>query len=286
MLYYLYGITNRDNGLQAPALASIQRLPCSELAALIEPVPGADFGPEGLERNLQCLDWVARTARRHEAVLRAAMAGGPVIPARLCTVFSDASVVVESVVKEHRRLFSTLRYLQDRSEWGLKVYCDEERLDAAIGDSDPQLRALAEAAIDATPGRAYLLTKKREARRVELRRRRAQAVIDSVIDGLESLPIGLQQRDILAAEITGHALPMVLNLAALVGADDLLAYHAEVQVLSAGLAAEGFSIETSGPWPPYSFSQDAAEDDPDAADYQAGDAIESARAPRRAGSEV
>ncbi len=261
MICYLYGITNLDNRLEAPVFASVERLPCSELAAIVEHVADDDFGPESLDRNLASLDWVARTALRHEAVLHAAMAGGPVIPARLCTVFTDAGAVVESIAGDSERLTSTLRYLQNRSEWGLKIHVDEARLDAGIDDSDPKLAALAASAIDASPGKLYLLTKKREARREEIRRERTQAAINRVLDGLESLPVALHERSLLSADITGREQPMVLNVAALVGDDDLLAYHAEVQVLTAELESEGFSIETSGPWPPYSFSQEVGEDE-------------------------
>lgn len=271
MICYLYGITNLDNRLEAPLFASIERLACSQLAAIVEHVPDADFGPEILDQNLLSIDWVARTALRHEAVLSAAMAGGPVIPARLCTVFTDAGAVVQSLAGDHDRLSTTLRYLQSRSEWGLKVYLDAARLDAGIDDSDPKLRAIEEATIGASPGKVYLLTKKREARREELRRERTQEALDRVLDGLESLPISLHQRSLLAADITGRAEPMVLNVAALVSDDDLLAYHAEVQVLKAELAEEGFSIETSGPWPPYSFSQEAGEDDDEDASCEEGD---------------
>lgn len=270
MICYLYGITSVDNLLEAPVFASVRRLPCSELAALVEEVPDVEFGPESLERNLASLDWVARTARRHEAVLHAAMAGGPVIPARLCTVFSDAVAVTESITGEHERLFSTLRYLGGRSEWGLKVHLDEARLDAGIDDSDPKLQALSEAAIGASPGKAYLLTKKREARREEIRRERTQDAIGLVLDGLESLPILLHQRSLLAPDITGRPEPMVLNVAALVRDADLFAYHAEVQVLMASLAEGGFSLETTGPWPPYSFAQEAGDEDEAMSDDEDG----------------
>lgn len=257
MVYYLYGLTRADNRLEAPELASVQKVACSDVTALVEQVEEDDFGPESLDRNLASLDWVARTARRHEAVLGAAMVGGPVIPARLCTVFTDATVVLESVAADLARFSSVLRYLEDRAEWGLKVYRDDERLDAALGDSDPALMALLEAARGAGPGTSYLLRRKQEARRAELRERREAAAIDSVLDGLGSLPVVLQRRPVLAGEITGHTLPMVLNVAALVRASELLAYHAEVQVLTADLQRDGFTVESSGPWPPYSFVQEA-----------------------------
>ena len=124
MLYYLYGITSSDNSLSAVPAASVEKVVCSGLTALVEPVADGDFAPDALEVSLGSLDLVARTARKHEALLEAAMASGPVLPARLCTLFKDTGAVLRSLTDNHPRLSSMLGRLRHRSEWGLKVYCD------------------------------------------------------------------------------------------------------------------------------------------------------------------
>lgn len=269
MLYYLYGITSSDNSLSAVPAASVEKVVCSDLLALVEPVADGDFAPDALEASLGSLDWVARTARKHEALLEAAMASGPVVPARLCTLFKDTGAVLRSLTDNHPRLSSMLGRLRHRSEWGLKVYCDEARLRETLGNSDPEMCALAEAALTASPGRMYLLTKKREARRLEITRARIEEAVDEILGALETLPIALRQKAALSGDVTGHSEPMVLNLAALVGDQELFAYHAEVQVLATALSADGFVFETSGPWPAYSFS----DEDGDEGDVESEDKL-------------
>lgn len=260
MFCYLFGITSVENPLDATPLSGLRRIAFRDVAALVEDVSSDDFGPSGLERNMASVDWVTRTARRHEAIVSAVMSLGPVIPARLCTIFSDARAVERTLDEEHHRLKTRLSYLAARSEWSLKLYCDPEKLDASVDQADPELAALTRAEEGASQGKAYLLRKKRDARRAELREGITNVAIDCLIEGLESLPVTLKERALLASDLTGRSEPMVLNLAALVGDDDLLAFHAEVKVLAMTLAERGFTLDTGGPWPPYTFASEADDD--------------------------
>lgn len=276
MFCYLFGITSVENPLDATLLSGLRRIAFRDVAALVEDVSSDEFGPAGLERNMASVDWVTRAARRHEAIVSAAMTLGPVIPARLCTIFSDATAVERTLDEEHQRLRSQLSYLGARSEWSLKLYCDAEKLDASVDEADPELAALARAEEGATQGKAYLLRKKRDARRAELRDGITNVAIDCLIEGLETLPVTLRERALIASDLTGRSEPMVLNLAALVGDDDLLAFHAEVKVLAMTLAERGFTLDTSGPWPPYTFASEQGDTDEDADDADDDDADDNA----------
>lgn len=271
MFCYLYGITSAENSLDAAPLSGIQRIACRELTALVEAVSGDEFGPAELDRNMASVDWVTRTARRHEAVLSAAMSFGPVIPARLCTIFSDAGAVARTLTEEHERLAGRLRYLADRSEWSLKLYCREEALDALVDSADPELAALAQAETGANEGKVYLLRKKQASRRAELRQGLIDEAIDGLIEGVESLPVTLRERALMSSDLTGRSDPMVLNLAVLVGDEDLIALHAELKVLATTLAEMGFTLESSGPWPPYTFANDEEESGEEAPDGEPAD---------------
>lgn len=256
MQYYMYGITSSENPLRGAHLAPIEKVAGAHLAAMVEPVSDADFSPQMLDARLSSLEWVARTARRHQSVLGAAMESGPVIPARLCTLFSNRDAILHYLSENEERLSTSLRRLKSCSEWGLKIFCDEGQLGAAVTESDAEIQSLAATAVSASPGRAYVLYKKRDARRDFLRRERIDAAMDQVLEELGLLPISICHKTFLSKEMTGRNEPMVLNVAALVGDAELTAYHATVKVLSDELGAEGFLFETSGPWPAYSFSGD------------------------------
>jgi hypothetical protein len=224
------------------------------LVALVEPVSTEEFSPEALEQRLQSVEWVAHLARKHEAVLEAAMDHGPVIPARLCTMFSDVDAVKRSLAENEERFLSALARLAGRREWGLKVFCDARRSQATVAAADREVQVLDAALATAAPGHAYVLTRQRDARAAEVAAARIDEVVDEILDILGSLPVEARLKPPPPPQATGRCEPMVLNLAALVGTPAEAAFQAAIDELASRFGQEGFEFEVTGPWPPYSFS--------------------------------
>ena len=120
---YLYGVVPSGQPLPASDVVPLQAIPFSTLVALVEPVPASEFSPETLEQRLQSVDWVAPLARKHTAVLEDAMQHGPVFPARLCTLFTSATALTNSLAENEQRFHEALSLLRGRQEWGLKMFC-------------------------------------------------------------------------------------------------------------------------------------------------------------------
>ncbi len=226
----------------------------SRLVALVEPVSSEEFSPETLEQRLQSVEWVARLARKHEAVLEAAMEHGPVIPARLCTLFSDVDAVKRSLAENEERFLSALARLAGRREWGLKIFCDTGRLQATAARADRQVEAFDAALATAAPGRAYVLTRQRDARAAQIAAARIDEMAGEILGTLESRTVESRLRPPLPTRATGRCEPMVLNLAALVCAPKEGAFQAAIDELASRFGPEGLEFEVTGPWPPYSFS--------------------------------
>jgi hypothetical protein len=60
-------------------------------------------------------------------------------------------------------------------------------------------------------------------------------------------------RSLLSGAATGRREAMVVNVALLVDTAGCPALHTAVGELDAHLRTEGFALELTGPWPPYSF---------------------------------
>ena len=56
---YLYGVAPRGQRLPATEGLVIEAVPFSDLAAVVEPVPAAEFSSEVLEEKLQRVEWIA-----------------------------------------------------------------------------------------------------------------------------------------------------------------------------------------------------------------------------------
>jgi hypothetical protein len=271
---YLYGVVPGGQAVPSPRGATLRAVPFGSLVALVELVPSSEFSATELEQKMQRIDWVGPLACKHAAVLEDIMRHGPVVPARLCTLFTSAGSLAGSLAEEAPRFQDALRWLGGRQEWGLKLFCDEGRLRALVGAADPRARALEAAAGDASEGQAYVLRKQRDGRVAAVAGARIEEIAGEVIDTLAELVADTRLRALLSAAVTGRRDAMVMNAAVLADRTAEAALRDAVAELAAQLAEDGFSLELTGPWPPYSFlnDEDAEPEDAEPEDAEPEDA--------------
>jgi hypothetical protein len=214
---YVYAITNEREppSLRGLGGAAVVKVSSGESAAFASWVEAGDLIPS--EERL----W------EHEAVCEALMEGGPVIPARFGTSFSDEDEVVQTLRKREGRITSLLARLADHIELGIRVFGERPRGGTEVGS----------AAAAVHPGRAYL-----EQRRVENAERQATAA--AIHRALEPLAREGRFRAIPA----GHS---VMAGAYLVRRQDVESFRRRVKSLEAEFPKA--AIVCTGPWPPYSF---------------------------------
>lgn len=244
-----------DSGLADSALAdvagvggrAVRPVRAAGLAAVVEDVDLDEFGEEALRRNLEDLDWLEATARRHHEVVRQVADRGPVVPLRLAAVFHDDPGVVRMLQARHDELCAALDTVGARAEWGVKVYSPERQAGETASTDD-----------DERPGLAYL--KKRRAE-LTARDEAAQAAIDSaamIHTDLTDLATAAELRGSQSPELTDTPGRLVLNSAYLV--DDAAADDFAAAVDRLAASHPEVTVELTGPWPPYSFASAAAAD--------------------------
>ena len=243
---WMYGVTGDNAEPFADGVAGVGGVPprtitAARLTAVVGDVGDREYGEAALRRNLEDLDWLARTARAHHTVLEVVAKRGPVVPMRLATLFASDAGVTGTLQERADDFREALSVISARSEWGVKAY--------AVKPADlagkPERPA-------AGPGAAYL------------QRRRAQltASSDARAEALASARTGYAELGRFAVlsrlyppqapDLAGQQAPMVLNAAYLVAderagefataIDDLIATHRFVQ------------LTLTGPWPAYSFT--------------------------------
>lgn len=257
-LLYLYGIVRRDAPLEAPISwggTTLGAIVHHGLVALVETVSASEFSPEVLEVCLANVDWVARVARKHETTLEAVMQDGPVIPARLCTLFTSEQAVHELLENGEDDFVATFERIDGAEEWGVKVYCDESVVRKSTEETDSRAKAFADAANLVSPGQAHVLRKKREARIVEVAAQKTVEVSERVLDEIETLDVETCLRPLLPEAATQRHEKMVLNVAVLVLERDVAAFEKKLDALAKRLGPDGFLLDRCGPFPPYSFTR-------------------------------
>ncbi|OBA87585.1 gas vesicle protein GvpFL [Mycobacteriaceae bacterium 1482268.1] len=241
------GAAPRIAGLNGVAGEPVRAVTNAGLTAAVGTVGLDEFGEDGLRRNLEDLDWLAATARAHDAVIAAIARFGPVVPMRMATVYLDDERVSRLLEARHDDFVAAIRHVTARAELGVKAYADPEVLvgqQESVGSGEGAKMS----------GTAYLM-----------RRRRALAAND------DAFRIAAEHAERIHGRLLTHAVDgkrkpasdrslskrkdwTVLNGTYLVNTADLDAFTALVAVVDRN--TPGIELEITGPWPPYSFAGD------------------------------
>lgn len=237
----------RISGLHGVAGEPVRAVTHAGLTAAVGTVGLGEFGEDGLRRNLENLDWLAATARAHDAVISAIARFGPVVPMRMATVYLDDARVSGLLEARHDDFVAALRHVTGRAELGVKAYADPQVLLGA------QETAHASAG-EKMSGTAYLMRRRRaltakddafriaagHAERIHAR------LLDHAVDG--------KRKPATDRSLSGRTDWTVLNGTYLVNTEDIDDFSAAVAALDRDIP--GIDVEVTGPWPPYSFAGD------------------------------
>ncbi|MDZ5621961.1 GvpL/GvpF family gas vesicle protein [Nocardioides sp. HM23] len=243
---YLYAVCrgldpSALTGVPAVGQEPLEIVEVLDLQGVVSTVDLDEFGEDGLRSNLEKLDWVEQTARRHDAVVQACGQHAPTAPMRMTTIYLDDGSVRRQLELWYDALVEALNRVAGRQEWSVKVYAN-----ASARQRAPE----AEPAV--TSGAAYLRQKKtaaEERRTAEARAMTAAEEVDRALGGLAVATRHLRAQD---PRLSGVEETMLLNGAYLVDEHAAPEFTAQVAALVAGHPE--VSIACGGPWPPYSFA--------------------------------
>ena len=223
-----------------------------EVCALVSRVPLQEYNEQTLHRRLEDLSWLAARVKRHEEIVRAVWGLHPVIPVKFGTIYLSAARVLEALQRHYQEFYAFLTFIQDKEEWGVKVFASDGP-ENALPDASELTRELDCKLATATPGEAYLLRKKR----TSLLRQHVLCHLDAlsheIYHQLLSRCVEGCRNTLLSQRATGKVGEMILNAACLLVQPEVESFKHEIDGLAARHAGSGLAFETSGPWPPYNF---------------------------------
>lgn len=250
---WAYCITRTSEAPQIDGVhgSPVERIEAEGLTVLVSRVPLSEFGEDALRRNLNDLDWLERVARDHETVLERALAGGTIVPLRICTIFTDEEGAAHMLSERRTALDTALDVLDGREEWGVKLTVDRAALEAAARDRAPD--DLDQQLEGQSAGGAYMLRRRRERQLREAADRLAGGLAEDVHARLQDWATDAVVNPPQNPELSGHEGDMLLNAAYLVEAAKVERLQELVEELRERHRELGARIELTGPWPPYNF---------------------------------
>jgi len=242
---YVYGVVDASAAESLPESllgATLRAVREGSLAAVVGEVALADYGEERLREHLADMAWVERTARHHEEALEAIAARATVIPMRMCTVYEHEQSLRELLSREARAMRDALAYLEGKSEWGVKLFCDPAVLAGAATAQEPT-----------GSGAEYMQRRLHEREERLSASRRVEEAAARVHGSLCAVASDAMLAPLQRPEASGRTQDMVLNGVYLLAHTSEAEFHAQVRALSDEIAELGLELVLTGPWPAYNF---------------------------------
>ncbi|MEU8631758.1 GvpL/GvpF family gas vesicle protein [Amycolatopsis sp. NPDC048633] len=172
-------------------------------------------------------------AREHDAVVRAVFRHGAVLPLRFGTILDGEDAALRLLKAGYDQARDCLDEVAGHREWGVRVRHAEPAT-----TTRPDATGLT--------GTQYLVRRHERLKAI----RRAREDVGTAAGRLQD---ALRRH---AADSIGRARPhgVLVNTAFLVETGREAAFHAEFEWFARELREAGATVETSGPWPPYSFT--------------------------------
>ena len=223
-----------------------------DLSAVVSLVPLEEFGASPLEQRMADLKWIAPRVLVHERIIEEIMAAHPVMPMRFCTIFISRDRIDGLLQTHHEKILHFFSEIADKEEWGVKGYINGGQVEDALKRLSPGVQAIETKLQEASPGKAYLLGKKRDLAIkdglsgvvLQIAEEVFQRLLAHAIKGVKNKPFKLEDEE---------TREMIVNAAYLVRKSDLRIFHEKVKKTEEKYRAQGFNLNLTGPWPPYNF---------------------------------
>lgn len=216
----------------------------AQLWLVVGDAPLGRFDEASISRTIANLDQVSRAAVAHEAVVESFISANAVLPMKLFTIFTSDARAVQHVSTDRARLDRVLRRVMKHDEWGVRVAVARVQ---ARGASTTSSRG--------PTGASFLAKKKAQRDQKAEFAERSREVVAGLYDRLAGHAGQATRR--AATDIPLANGPLLLDAAFLVPRSRTVRFQATVASQARRLHDEGYRVSLSGPWPPYSFLQDA-----------------------------
>lgn len=232
----------------------LEFVPVKDIQALVEEVPLEEFWGENLEKNLADLKWVENKVLRHNQVIGEAAQKWTTIPMKFGTVFESEKSLQKTLLEKEDEFKRLLSALEGKEEWGIKVFCDMNRLQEYITQTSEDIRDIDAAIKDKPEGVAYFLKRKRESLISKEGEKKMNEDATAIHEELVRFADKNCLNKLQPKELTKREAEMILNGAYLILKEKVDEFKSKVSDLQKDYVGQGLELETSGPWPTYSFA--------------------------------
>ena len=268
--YYLYAVSkvdvlqlaaslSADRGSEPCELTGIhfdhdlEQVTCKKLTAIISEVPLSEFGQEELRQNINNLEWLERTARKHDRIIRNLSLVTSIVPVRFATVFRSKTGIEQFIEQHCKQLDALLESIDGCWEVGVTLAFDRDEILKKLKETDQQMKQLSEKIDRSQAGTAYLFKKRLELMLNE----KFNSFVEQELEQSKAILKKWSKvvKEEQSSQIATNGSPLLVKLSCLTHVSDIEQLRATIESMQATSTLGGKSVHLSGPWPPYSFSK-------------------------------
>lgn len=253
---YVYGFVlsaaeTAINGFGLDANSPLHCIQEREITAVISTVDTSQFTGATGDKNLNDINWVGPRALAHQQVAEQLGHHSPVLPTRFGTMFSSCARLHSFLTKEYAAILQFLNQVDGKEEWALKGFCQRQTICKQLRDQALQAKQAEFAGL--TPGLRYFKEKKLEQAAEQEFTNWLAATIEAIAADLRPLCDAMVECGTQSAQLADRKDDLVMNWSVLIDKNQLSEFKRQLDILNERFQVQGLSLESSGPWPPYSF---------------------------------
>ncbi len=253
-LIYVYCLTNSPPDMDViEGFNTLVSLKIDDFHVIIKGVNDLEFSEVNFKAKLSDIEWLESNAREHVVVINKVMDKSSVIPFKFGTIFHSEERLRQFISDYSISLSENFNYIDGKEEWAVKVFCDRLVLSEKIDDLSPEAAELEKQIMASSPGKAFLLKRKKTELIENEIDRLCKLYGQEYFNGFEDLSESTSLNNLLPKEFTGREDTMILNAVFLIRKEKVGEFVSFVEQLKHTNEKSGFFIDSSGPWPPFSF---------------------------------
>jgi hypothetical protein len=251
-LLYVYALLPAER--PDPELGEVALVREGPLAAAVSAVPAEEFDEEPLNRNLRDLAWLGPRAERHQAVNAALMERSEaLLPLAFGTIYRDEAGLRAMLRQRRDELLRRLEGVRGRAEWVVALRRDDRAARAWVEERGEALADLRRRIEASPPGRAYLLARRLDDARREGLLQLDQAALAELGRALEGRVERSHREPVTAPADPADGSGPIVRLSLLVPRPAEGELEAALGALAERWRPRGYTLDLTGPWPPYRF---------------------------------
>jgi hypothetical protein len=216
-------------------------------------VSSDEFSVENFKNNSADSNWKDSNILKHMNLINSIMEYTEVLPFRFGTVFNTQNNLERFIRANSGLLSENFKMFEGLRELSVKIYFNRRKLGENLDRFCEKAATLEKIIMGSSPGRAYLLNRKKE------------DLIDTEIDRFcrnfghkcmaefENLSESKKMNNLLTKEINNRNNRMIMSASFLVRRTKVSEFLTVADMNSAEAMKSAVFFEISGPWPPFSF---------------------------------